>query len=113
MNRQDTLIETNIRWLRQALRLLDRLDDATYANTPRGLDPHRAGAHLRHIIEFYQAFLAGADSSYIDYDARRRDLTVERSRAAAAAAIRPIIRALETCAALRSDTIVWVRMEDA
>src|SRR3954464_12623239 len=113
MNRQNTLIETNIRWLRQALRLLDRLDDAAYTTTPPGLEPHRAGAHLRHIVEFYQSFLAGFESSYIDYDARRRDQTVERSRAAAAAAIRSISRTLETCAALRSDTIVWVRMEDA
>src|SRR3954447_21932237 len=113
MNRQNSLIETNIRWLRQALRLLDRIDDTAYGTTPPGLDPHRAGAHLRHIVEFYQSFLAGLESSYIDYDARRRDRTVERSRAAASAAIRSIIRTLESCAALRSDTIVWVRMEDA
>ncbi len=113
MNRQNALIETNIRWLRQALRLLDRLDDIAYATMPPGLEPHRAGAHLRHIIEFYQAFFAGLESSCIDYDARRRDQTVERSRAAAAVAIRTIIRTLETCPVLRSETIVWVRMEDA
>src|SRR5947199_9184423 len=95
MNRQNTLIETNIRWLRQALRLLEGLDDTAYATTPPGLDPHRAGAHLRHIIEVYQSFLAGLESSYIDYDARRRDRTVERTRAAASAPIASIIRALQ------------------
>src|SRR4051794_18405990 len=113
MNRQNALIETNIRWLRQALRLLDRLDDTAYATTPPGLEPHRARAPLRHIVEFYQSFLSGVESFYIDYDARRRDQTVERSRAAAGAAIRSIIRSLETCAALLPDTLVWVRMEDA
>ena len=113
MNRQSTLIQTNIRWLGQAIRLLDRLDDAMYAATAPGLDPHRAGAHLRHIIEFYQAFLNGVQSGRIDYDARRRDECVERSRSAAAAAIQSIIRTLDTCPALRSDSILSVRMEDA
>ena len=113
MTRQNTLIQTNLRWLRQALRLLARLDDQSYATTPLGLEPHRAGAHLRHIIEFYQAFLNGVESFHIDYDARRRDEAVERSRAAASAAIRSIIKTLETSAALRSESIVWVRMEDA
>jgi hypothetical protein len=113
MKRLNALIDINIRWLRQALRLLERLDDAAYATTPPGMAPHRAGGHLRHIVEFYQAFLRGAESFHIDYDARRRDLEIERSRAAAAAAIRTIIRELETSQAIRYEAIVWVRMEDA
>jgi len=110
---QSTLIETNIRWLRQALGLLDRLDDAAYSTTPRGFAPHRAGAHLRHILEFYQCFLEGLEHSHIDYDARRRDQTIESSRDAASAAIRSIIRSLETNHELRGERIIWVRMEDA
>jgi hypothetical protein len=109
----NALIATNIRWLRQALRLLDRLDDAAYATTPPGMAPHRAGGHLRHIVEFYQAFLRGAESFHIDYDARRRDLEIERSRVAAMAAIRTIIREIQTSPAIRYEAIVWVRMEDA
>jgi hypothetical protein len=107
------LIEMNVRWLRQALRLLERLDDRTYATTPGGFAPHRAGAHLRHILEFYQCFLEGQDSSHIDYDARRRETAIERSREAASAAIRSIIRALHTKIELRQERIIWVRMEDA
>ena len=113
MNRRNALIGTNVRWLRQALRLINRLDDAAYATSPAGMAPHRAGGHLRHIIEFYQAFLDGAESFHIDYDARRRDPEIERSRAAAASAIRSIIRSLEASPALRFEAIVWVRMEDA
>jgi hypothetical protein len=112
-SRQSALVEINVRWLRQALRLLDRLDDTEYATTPASFAPHRAGGHLRHIIEFYQCFLNGVDSFHIDYDARQRDLAVEHSRAAAAAAIRAVIRSLETCPALRFEAIIWVRMEDA
>src|SRR3954470_3332764 len=112
-SRQAVLIEMNVRWLRQALRLLERLSDNAYSTTPRGVAPHRAGAHLRHVLEFYQCFLEAISLSHIDYDARRRDEAVERSRHAAAASVRSIIRSLETCPDLRGERIIWVRMEDA
>jgi hypothetical protein len=112
-SRQSALIETNVRWLRQALRLVGGLDDTSYTTTPRGLAPHRAGAHLRHILEFYRCFLEGLECSHIDYDARRRDDTIEYSREAASAAIRSIIRTLETSRDLYQERIIWVRMEDA
>src|SRR6516225_8173763 len=109
--RQSALITTNIRWLRQALHLLERLDDSVYSATAPGFAPHRAGAHLRHVLEFYQCFLDGLDSSHIDYDSRRRDESIERSRHTASIAIRSIIHALDTRA--EQERIVWVRMEDA
>ena len=111
-SRQSALIAMNIRWLRQALSLLERLDDATYATPPKALAPNRAGAHLRHIVEFYQCFLEGMEWSHIDYDARRRDGAIEQSREAAAAAIRTVIRAFESSRELRSERMVWVRMEE-
>ena len=107
------LIETNVRWLRQALVLLERLDDLTYAASPRGMEPHRAGGHLRHVVEFYQTFINGLATPHIDYDARRRDTAIENSRVAAGAAIRSIIRYLENSPFVRADGILWVRMEDA
>jgi len=109
--RQSALIATNIRWLRLALRLLERLDDSVYSGTAPGVAPHRVGAHLRHVLEFYQCFLDGLDSSHIDYDSRRRDESFERSRHTASIAIRSIIQALDTRA--EQERIVWVRMEDA
>jgi len=111
--RQSALIANNIRWLRQALHLLERLDDTVYSNTAPGFAPHRAGAHLRHILEFYQCFLEGMDSSHIDYDSRRRDEAIEYTRHTAAMAISSIIRALQTRAEVHEERIVWVRMEDA
>ena len=111
--RLSALTATNIRWLCQALHLLERLDDSVYSATAPGFAPHRAGAHLRHVLEFYQCFLDGLDSSHIDYDSRRRDEAIERSRHTAAIAIRSIIHVLDTRAALHEERIVWVRMEDA
>jgi hypothetical protein len=105
------LIDMNIRWLRQAGKLLERLDDLVYAREPLGFAPHRAGAHLRHVLEFYECFLTGLDTLCVDYDARRRDTVLEHSRAAAAAAIRGIIRSLQT--SVRHDSAILVRMEDA
>jgi hypothetical protein len=112
-SRQSALVATNTRWLRQALRLLERLDDTVYSATAPGFAPHRAGSHLRHVLEFYQCFLEGLESSHIDYDSRRRDEAMERSRDAASMAIRSVIRALETRSGLHQERIVWVRMEDA
>jgi hypothetical protein len=107
------LIATNVRRLQQALSLLERLDDVVYSVPAPGFAPHRPGAHLRHVLEFYQCFLDGLDSSHIDYDARRRDESIERSRRTAALAIQAIIHALETRCEVREERIVWVRMEDS
>ena len=109
---QSVLVEVNVRWLRQALQLLERMDDRSYATEP-ALAPHRAGAHLRHILEFYQCFLEGLELGRIDYDARRRNHAVEHSRRAAAEMIHSLICALETHHAVREGRTVGVRMEDA
>jgi uncharacterized damage-inducible protein DinB len=109
--RRSALIDLNIRWLRQALSLLRRIDNASYSKTPAGFAPHRAGAHLRHVIDFYCSFLDGVSASRIDYEARRRNETIERSRRAAAGAIRSIIQRLQALA--DEDRTVLVRMEDA
>ena len=111
-NATQALILTNVRWLKQALTLLDRVGDQAYADPPAGFAPHRAGGHLRHILEFYQCFLDGMATLHIDYDLRRRDRAVEVSRAAAAATIRSIVSRLESSADLHCDATVWVREED-
>jgi hypothetical protein len=49
----------------------------------------------------------------MDYDARRRDKAIEQNRAAASAAVRDIIRFLNTFDSLRKESKVWVRIEDA
>jgi hypothetical protein len=43
-SRQLALIEINIRWLRQALTLISKLDDTAYSTAPGELVPHRTGA---------------------------------------------------------------------
>jgi hypothetical protein len=107
------LVATNIVWLRQALELVGRLDDATFACAPKNLAGNKVGSHLRHILEFYECFLSGIEWLRIDYDARRRDETVESSRLAASDRIRLLIRRLEHDPRLLEDTALLVRIEDA
>jgi hypothetical protein len=111
--RQEHLIAVNIALLRQAEALLDRIKDAIYTASPSGLAPHKAAGHLRHILEFYECFLAGLAGGRIDYDARRRDLSVETSRQTAQERIRSLIHRLETEPALRIDSLVSVCVEDS
>jgi uncharacterized damage-inducible protein DinB len=110
--RQDVLIETNVQWLQQALRLLTLLTDDNYRRSPADFVPHRVGGHLRHILEFYECFLDGLESSHIDYDARQRNVSIENSRIAAMDRIRSVIERLESNELIRADSILWVRMED-
>lgn len=107
------LLATNIRWLQQALSLLGRMDEATFSSSPKGLAPHRVGGHLRHVLEFYECFLQGLVAGRVDYDSRRRDETIERSRHSAAAKICMILRRLEGFSSLEEDRRLEVRMEGA
>lgn len=112
-SRHKLLIEVNTRWLLQAGALLEKISDEAYACMPAGVEPHRVGAHLRHILEFYDCFLCGMRTGYIDYDARRRDPVIERSRAEAARRIQEIIASLNSGNYEHEDFIVMVRMEGA
>ena len=112
IERQKMLVEGNVTWLNQAAALLERIEHHEFTESPQGLGSHRVAGHLRHILEFYECFLDGLDWSHIDYDARRRDVSIERSRAAAIQRIESIIERLRSAPQLRGDSVIWVRMED-
>lgn len=105
------MIRANQALLRQALALLDRLDDGQYAG-PRG-DWSPVGAQLRHVIEHYQCFLEGEAAGRIDYDARRRDPTIETSRARAAEAIDQVLAGLDRLRTGSPDHRITIQMRCA
>jgi hypothetical protein len=107
------LLGINKAWLRQALDLLGRIDDATFSTSPERLTPHRCSSHLRHVVEFYECFLDGLVSTHVDYDARKRDVTFESSLAAAATRLCSVIDRLDNDVALFYDSVLFVRIEDA
>ncbi|HSE25358.1 MAG TPA: hypothetical protein VLB68_27090 [Pyrinomonadaceae bacterium] len=95
--RPDTRILNNcVGLLEQAIRVTELIDDDVYVSTtalsPRG----SIGGHLRHILDFYQNFLAGIESGQINYNLRQRGQLLERDRCHAHQ------RITETIAALRS-----------
>ena len=107
------LIELNLAWLRQVFALVERLDDRVFATTPKGLAPHRVGSHLRHVLEFYECFLDGLESGRVDYDSRKRNEAIERSRYSALASIRSLICRLQAISRLSTVAVFVVRMENA
>ena len=111
-DRNHYLIEPNAALLEQGRELLLSIDDEIYANRLYLLFSNRIGAQMRHILEFYECFLSGLESSHVDYDARRRDETIEVSRLAALRKIEYFLEMLKWSPLVREDGLVWVRMED-
>jgi uncharacterized damage-inducible protein DinB len=105
------LVAVNVDLLRQAHRLLGRIDDAAYVQIVPRAPSLRIGGHLRHVLEFYECFLDGVETAFIDYERRRRDQAVETFRPAAMQRLMTIVQRMETAALPHGDTIVWVRAE--
>ena len=93
------LLDHNLRFLRQAADLLATLPDDAYTLARPPVFRSGIGAHLRHCLDHYQSFLSGLTTGRIDYDARKRDQTTERSREAAATVISSIIDRLNSLTA--------------
>jgi hypothetical protein len=104
------LIDSNVELLEQALVVIEDLDDGLFARTVPVIPSLRVGAHLRHVLEFYECFLEGVPLGVIDYEQRRRDTLVETSRTAALAKTWSIVRRLKAIS--RDDHTVVVRPED-
>lgn len=86
------VVEQNLHFLRQAVDLLRRFNDDTYAR-PTTDRPRAAGIgpHLRHCLDFYRCFLRDLDGGRIDYDRRDREGELETSVLAALATIESVM----------------------
>ncbi len=94
----DCLLEGNAALLERTAALLEALErDAYTAVDPRCLGGS-IGGHTRHCVEFYQAFLAGLEGGYIDYDARARDARIENELPHAITALRSTAQLLRQVA---------------
>ena len=91
----DRVARANAALLRQGMDALARMERAQFIDSPR-VDASPIGAHFRHVIEHYQAFLSGLDGGQVDYDARPRDRALEEEPALAVAAAESIAERLET-----------------
>lgn len=89
-----TALETNLVLLQQGLDVIDQLGPDRFAHARPG---HSSiGAHVRHILDHYQCFLAGLPNGRVDYDARERDAATELQAARAQARLAATIDALDS-----------------
>jgi len=78
-------VEGNLIVLGQAVDVLVRLDDDTYSSWSPVPGGSPVGAHFRHVFDHYRAFFSGLATDEIDYDARERQVPLERDRQLAVA----------------------------
>lgn len=78
--------------LGQCAQLLAELSSEDYA---RDSEVSSIGAHVRHILDRFQSFLLGLTDAAIDYDARKRDRTLECNKEAAEFALGTVARRID------------------
>ena len=112
MEPETRIINNCIGLLEQAIGLIEQIDDDVYVSTspmsPRG----SIGGHLRHILDFYQNFVAGIDSGHINYNLRQREAMLERERGHATQTISKTIGALQSLARLEGERPLLVSTEE-
>lgn len=76
--------------IRQCAQLLELLNQDSYVSQVEATSS--IGAHMRHILDRYYCFFAGIQSGVIDYDARKRDKSIEENIEAASFALTSLSR---------------------
>jgi uncharacterized damage-inducible protein DinB len=83
MNAVPVLIQHNIYLIEQGMSFIECISDDLFVRPSIGSAAGGIGPHLRHVIEHYESLIHGLPSGRIDYDMRKRDPEVEKSRTAA------------------------------
>jgi hypothetical protein len=107
-NTDNPLTESVGAILLQGLRLIERIDDATFTNGERG----STGTHLRHCLDFAVNFLQGLKIGQIDYGLRERNTKVETDRQEAIVRLASIVRELQAVTRPDLEKPVMVRIEE-
>ncbi|MCG6658136.1 hypothetical protein HOP52_10255 [Halomonas campisalis] len=74
---REALIEENLQALSQLRELVAELAPEHYRRPFGAQGRHSLGKHVRHIIDHYDALMAGAGVGRLDYEARERDARLE------------------------------------
>lgn len=74
------IIKGSIESLEQVIEFIETMDDVIYQQAPKPLFDSSIGQHLRHILDLYIALIAPTKPLVIDYDVRRRGITLESVR---------------------------------
>jgi uncharacterized damage-inducible protein DinB len=74
------LQQNNCSLLRRYLTIIESISDVQYTLDNQPLFNSSIGAHTRHVLDHYQAFMDGLLLGHVDYDARARVSDIELSR---------------------------------
>lgn len=107
-----TVLAGNIELLEQADGVLRQLPAGAYVAAHPGVCATGIGGMVRHLLDFYGCFLAGYEDGRVDYDARRRDLALEREVPVARDRIREVIAELQRLSSADGGRPLLVRAED-
>ncbi len=97
MQKQVLVVNSNIFFLKQGIELLSEVSDKIYASNDGEFNKSGIGRHFRHIIEHYFSFLQ-EKNSFVDYDARERNLRLENDREYMIDSMKEVVSALEKMA---------------
>jgi len=92
---RNTMISSQLEILRQAKDYLNTISITQYNEIISPNFMSSAGAHIRHIIDHYQAIMIGSHQNFINYDVRNRDSKIEHSPIAALSKITEISQWLQ------------------
>jgi uncharacterized damage-inducible protein DinB len=94
-NHIQELIDSNVKTLLSAQRLLNTLPNDFYAQAQQPYFEASLGKHLRHILDHYLCFRRDYSKGLIDYDQRSRQCQLEVDKDYALASIKEIIEFLD------------------
>ena len=95
------MINSQINILKQAESYLNSVTNLQYTEIITPLFISSAGAHIRHILDHYQAIIIGLDAGFIDYDQRSRGGKIETDVTAALKLVDDIYDFLSSLTALQ------------
>ena len=97
--------------LHEMRKMIERLDDISYAMPAPGRTTGGIGGHVRHCLDHVSALLAGVQTGLCPYDRRQRGTDIETSRDAAIAAITDVMLGLLELDAATLDLEVYVETQ--
>ena len=105
------LTADNILLLKQAVLVLNSLDNERFARPMAQAYDATVGTHFRHCLNFYQSFETGFPIGRVDYDQRIRDLRMEQDRSYALIQYTNMIATLTRFAVYDPATSILVRQD--
>ncbi|MEO8147530.1 MAG: hypothetical protein ABI723_07835 [Bacteroidia bacterium] len=94
--------------LNQLIELIDNMEPAQYESPVDALSKSSIGAHVRHIVEFYECLLKGHETGLVNYDARVRNYILETDMYYAVQVLLLIIQKVN---AIKKDKMLMISLD--